>query len=135
MKALIIAAVFALPAGAALAQQLRPFGTQDRGGYTVQTTRVADLRNPEHRRRIHVSNAGAATDVCDPEHRWRVHRAATRRAADVHPPAINRGSSFNRQASGRMLPLARTRALSRFAGVPTELRAPVPAGLRIGSFR
>jgi hypothetical protein len=37
MKALIIAAVFALPAGAALAQQLRPFGTQDRGGYTVQT--------------------------------------------------------------------------------------------------
>jgi hypothetical protein len=34
---------------------------------------VADLRNPESRRRIHVSNAGAATDVCDPKHQWRVH--------------------------------------------------------------
>jgi len=50
---------------------------------------VADVRNPEPRRRIHVSNAGAATDVCDPEHQWRVHPAATRPAADVHAPAIN----------------------------------------------
>ena len=50
------------------------------------------------RRRIHISNAGAATDVCDPEHQWRVHPAATRPAADVHGPAINRGASFNRQA-------------------------------------
>jgi len=36
MKVLIIAAVFALVAGAASAQQLRIFGTVDRG-YTVQT--------------------------------------------------------------------------------------------------
>jgi len=36
MKVLIIAAVFALVAGAASAQQLRIFGTLDRG-YTVQT--------------------------------------------------------------------------------------------------
>jgi hypothetical protein len=36
MKVLIIAAVFALVAGAASAQQLRIFGTPDRG-YTVQT--------------------------------------------------------------------------------------------------
>ena len=36
MKVLIIAAVFGLVAGAASAQQLRIFGTLDRG-YTVQT--------------------------------------------------------------------------------------------------
>ena len=36
MKVLIIAAVFALVAGTASAQQLRIFGTLDRG-YTVQT--------------------------------------------------------------------------------------------------
>ena len=36
MKVLVIAAVFALGAGAASAQQLRTFGTPDRG-YTVQT--------------------------------------------------------------------------------------------------
>jgi hypothetical protein len=36
MKVLIIAAVLALVAGAASAQQLRTFGTPDRG-YTVQT--------------------------------------------------------------------------------------------------
>jgi hypothetical protein len=36
MKVLVIAAVFALGAGAASAQQLRTFGTLDRG-YTVQT--------------------------------------------------------------------------------------------------
>jgi hypothetical protein len=36
MKILIIAAVFALGAGAASAEQLRTFGTPDRG-YTVQT--------------------------------------------------------------------------------------------------
>jgi hypothetical protein len=53
---------------------------------------VADLRNPDPRRRIHVSNAGAATDLCDSEHRWTVHPAAIRPAANVHAPEINRAS-------------------------------------------
>lgn len=69
MKVLVIAAVFALGAGAASAQQLRAFGTPDRG-YTVQTPgQPPTLRNPDPWRRIHVSNAGGATDVCDPKHR------------------------------------------------------------------
>jgi hypothetical protein len=53
---------------------------------------VADLRNPDPRRRIHVSNAGAATDLRDSEHRWTVHPAAIWPAANVHAPAINRAS-------------------------------------------
>jgi hypothetical protein len=93
MKALIIAAVFALPAGAALAQQLRPFGTQDRGGYTVQTPgELPTYVTPNIGGGYTFQTPGQLPTYATPNISvGRLHPPATRPAADTHAPAINGG--------------------------------------------
>jgi hypothetical protein len=103
MKVLIIAGVFALVAGAASAQQLRIFGTLDRG-YTAQTPgQLPTYVTPNPGGGYTFQTPGQLPTYATPEHQWRVHPAATRPAAGVHGPAINRGASFNRQAPGGCL--------------------------------
>jgi len=103
MKVLIIAAVFALVAGAASAQQLRTFGTPDRG-YTVQRPGQSPTYvTPTPGGGYTFQTPGQLPTYATPNINGRVHPAATRPAADVHAPAINRGSSFNRQAPGGCL--------------------------------
>jgi hypothetical protein len=102
MKVLIIAAVFALVAAAASAQQLRIFGTRDRG-YTVQTPgQLPTYVTPNPGGGYTFQTPGQLPMYATPNINGRVHPAATRPVTDVHTPAINRGSSFNRQAPRRI---------------------------------
>jgi hypothetical protein len=97
MKVLIIAAVFALVAGTVSAQQLRIFGTPDRG-YTVQTPgQLPTYVTPNPGGGYTFQTPGQLPTYATPN----INGGYTvQPAADVHAPAINRGTSFNRQAPG-----------------------------------